>query len=563
MGINRNKAALPTATFWLFLLGLIGCHTAPPEQSNQATPPAVAVTVTSKALLSPTACTGHFVLHTLDHLTTSSDSVIRMFAANGAGIAATDLDNDGDLDLALGSEHGPNSIFWNEGGLTFTKTLLSRGPTRAMTSIDVDSDGWRDLVLTTNTGAINYWRNLGERAFAQAFLPGIAEPAYVINWGDLDGDGDLDLVTASYDAGFLTDRGNTYLLERKGGIFVYTNDNGRFHPRRLATQAQALAILLVDLNQDQRLDLFVGNDFAVRDEAWLQSAPSGHPDWQAVHPFATTAYSTMSLDQGDLDNDGRPELFAADMNPYDVAPTTLAAWLPVIAHMERGLVRVADDPQEMANALQMTDRQGAWHEAAQAWGVAATGWSWSSKFGDLDNDGYLDLYVVNGMIEEGTFHHLPNHELVEENQVFRNDDGQQLQPMPAWGLNSTASGRSMVMVDLDEDGDLDIVINPLRSPAQLFENQLCGGSSVQVDLQWPAVQNHDAIGAQVTFGTDQGSYLRDVRALSGYLSGDPPRLHFGVPDEATITQLTVRWPDGAVSQVEGIEQGMLATVRRK
>jgi hypothetical protein len=270
----------------------------------------------------------------------------------------------------------------------------------------------------------------------------------------------------------------------------------------------------------------------------------------------------MSLDQGDLDNDGRPELLAADMNPYDITPVTMAAWLPVTAKMERGLVRVPDDPQGMANTLQQSNRTGEWQNVAQAWGVAATGWSWSSKFGDLDNDGYLDLYVVNGMIEEGTFGHLPNHELVEENQVFRNEQGRRFQTMPAWGLNSTASGRSMVMADLDLDGDLDVVVNPLRSLAQLFENQLCGGDSVQVDLQWFGVPNRDAVGATVTLVTNQGSYTRDVRVLSGYLSGDPTRLHFGLPADTTLERVVVQWPDGAESVVAGLKAGTWLTISR-
>ncbi|MEZ4725848.1 MAG: CRTAC1 family protein [Caldilineaceae bacterium] len=519
----------------------------------------VSVSVSQTPLVRPTPCRNRFILHELNHTTTTADGIIRMFAANGAGLAVSDLDNDGDLDLIFGAEAGPNAIFWNEGGLTFSKTELSSGPTRAVTVIDVDADSRRDLVLTTNTGAINYWRNGGNRTFVRTVLPGITHPAYVINWGDLDGDGDLDLVTASYDAGFLTDRGNSYLLERQGGVFVYTNDDGRFRPTQLANGAQALALGFFDLNGDQRLDILVGNDFAVRDQAWLQSDQG----WQAVTPFATTAYSTMSLDLGDLDNDGRPELFAADMNPYDIAPATLAAWLPVISHMEQGLVRQQDDPQEMANALQTVNKSGAWQEQAERWGIAATGWSWSSQFGDLDNDGYLDLYVVNGMIELGTFGHLPNHELVEENQVFRNQQGVRFQSMPAWGLNSTASGRSMVMADLDGDGDLDIVINPLRSPAQLFENQLCGGSSIEVDLQWSGVQNRDAIGARVTLVTNQGDYLRDVRTLSGYLSGDPARIHFGLSAEETIERLVVQWPDGAVSVVEEVKSGTLLLISRQ
>ena len=551
---------------WLTTFWLTSCQALPrPGNASSSAPKlasapiAVLRPVTQQPLTPAIACSGRFVHHELDHLTTTADGVIRMFAANGAGLAVNDLDNDGDLDLVLGSESGPNSIFWNERQLTFAKMPLSNGPTRAVTLVDIDADGWRDIVLTTNTGALNYWRNLGERHFRQETLPGVASPAYVINWADLDDDGDLDLVTASYDAGFLTDRGNEYLLSRQGGVFVYTNDAGRFHPTQLADQAQALALALVDLNGDQRLDILVGNDFAVHDQAWLQSDQG----WQPVEPFATTAYSTMSLDQGDLNNDGRAELLAADMNPYDIAPTTLAAWLPVVAHMERGLVRLHDDPQQLANALQELTVSGQWRERAQRWGIAATGWSWSSKFGDLDNDGYLDLYVVNGMIEAGTFAHLPNHELVEENQVFRNVNGTRFVAMPAWGLNSTASGRSMVMADLDEDGDLEIVVNPLRSPAQLFENQLCGGDSVQVDLQWPAVQNRDAVGTQLTLYTSQGNYLRDVRVLSGYLSGDPTRIHFGAPADAAIQQLVIQWPDGAVSTVKEIEPGMLVTVVRE
>lgn len=560
MNTNRRVIIIWVAGLWLLFNTLTGCQANlpafPAEQALAA--PSIPGSVLMTPLTTPTTCTDRFVDHPLDHFTTTANGVVRMFAANGAGLAVNDLDNDGDLDLVLGSESGPNAILWNEGALTFSKTELSSGPTRAITIVDVDGNGWRDLVLTTNTGVLNYWRNQGRRTFAKEVLPGVANPAYVINWGDLDNDGDLDLVTASYDAGFLTDRGNDYLLQGQGGVFVYTNDNGQFRPTQLAQAAQALALGLFDLNQDQRLDILVGNDFAVRDQVWFNTTNG----WEAAQPFAVTAYSTMSLDQGDLDNDGRPELLAADMNPYDIAPATMAAWLPVTAKMERGLVRVPDDPQGMANTLQQRNRTGEWQNVAQAWGVAATGWSWSSKFGDLDNDGYLDLYVVNGMIEEGTFGHLPNHELVEENQAFRNEQGRQFQAMPAWGLNSTASGRSMVMADLDQDGDLDIVVNPLRSPAQLFENQLCGGTSVQVDLQWFGVQNRDAVGATVTLVTNQGSYYRDVRVLSGYLSGDPTRLHFGLPIAATLEQVVVQWPDGAESTVVGLKAGTWLTISR-
>ena len=123
-------------------------------------------------------------------------------------------------------------------------------------------------------------------------------------------------------------------------------------------------------------------------------------------------------------------------------------------------------------------------------------------------------------------------------------------PAPEWGLGSTASGRGMSMADLDGDGDLDIVVNNLQSPAQLFENRLCGGAGLAVDLRWPGSQNTRAIGAQLALHTSAGTYYRDVRAGSGYLSGDPAQMHFGLPADAALQRLEIRWPDGRISSVD-------------
>jgi enediyne biosynthesis protein E4 len=507
----------------------------------------VPVTVTTMPLTQPAACAGAFVGHELDHTTTTADGVIRMYEANGSGLAIGDLDNDGDLDLVLGSETGPNSLLWNEGGLRFRKQEHGPGLTRAITIVDVDADGWRDLVLTRNTGVINYWRNTGNETFVQEVLPGVALPAYALGWGDLDLDSDLDLVTASYDAGLLTDLGNNFLLNGGGGVVVYENRNGRFVPTKLANEAQGLALALTDFNADGRPDVWVGNDFHMPDRLWLQQpAADGKLGWQLVQPFVVTSNSTMSVDWGNIGNNGELALFTSDMNPYDISVETLSAWLPVMATLEE--TNAPNDPQRTANMLQLRSQDGVWRNEAARAGVEATGWSWAGRFGDLDNDGWLDLYVVNGMIEARMFKHLPNHELVEENQVFRNDGSGRFVPMPAWGLNSTLSGRSMGMADFDGDGDLEIVVNNLRGPAMLYENGLCG-DGLQVELQWSSVQNRDAIGAQVILHTGAGMLHRDVRAASGYLTGDAARLHFGLPGGATVERLEIHWPDGASSVV--------------
>ena len=118
------------------------------------------------------------------------------------------------------------------------------------------------------------------------------------------------------------------------------------------------------------------------------------------------------------------------------------------------------------------------------------------------------------------------------------------------------------MADLDNDGDLDIVVNNLRGPAQLFENRLCGGAGLLVDLAWPASRNTHALGATLTLYTSAGALTREVRSSTGYLSGAAPRVHFGLPAGTTIERLEVRWPDGAVSSVEGLAAQTLVTVTR-
>ena len=268
----------------------------------------------------------------------------------------------------------------------------------------------------------------------------------------------------------------------------------------------------------------------------------------------------MGIERGDVDGNGVAEYFATDMKPYRQDPATLAQWAPL---METGYqTRRYDDPQLSENVLQVWEEDG-YRNAAYDRRMDATGWSWSGKFGDLDNDGDLDLYVVNGMIAADLLDHLPGGELVEENRALRNDNGE-FTLAADWGLGSTRSGRGMSMADFDQDGDLDIVVNNLNSPAQLFENRLCDlGDSLAVELRWPGAANEFAIGAQVTLQTDLGVQVRDVRAISGYLSGDPVRLHFGLGEGAALESLTVRWPDGAVSTVNNPPANQRLAVTRQ
>ncbi len=551
---------LPAAAILLALvcLALSGCA-ANYDLLNLTVPASVQVEeVTSDADL----CVDHFITHDLPHNTTTADGIIRMYEANGAGVAINDLDNDGDLDLVLGNYDNPNSIFWNQGGLTFRHEQMPIGRTRAVAAVDVDGDGWTDLALTRVGGAINFWRNRGADLaadapgrFVQEFVNGLAKPAYAIDWADLDADGDLDAVTASYDIGLLTELGSEYLLKDEAGVYIHWNEAHGFRAQRLATEAQALAIALWDEDGDGRPDLLIGNDFALPDQFWRNDADG----WHLANIFPETTHSTMSFDLADVDNSGRTALFASDMKPPDTNPETMRAWAPLMETEHPPLP--AGDLQRMENMLLVADQGGAFQNLGRDRQLDATGWTWSGLFGDLDQDGQLDLYIVNGFAESTTFAHMEDHELVERNQALRNTGGR-FENMPDWQLGSERGGRGAAQGDLDGDGDLDIVVNNLRGNAQLFENRLCGGASLQVELRQPGSANPAAIGATAILETPAGRLRRDVRVTRAYLSSDPGQLHFGFPAESQPSLLLIRWPDGQWSTVSAPAAGQKLTISR-
>ncbi|MBV7327609.1 CRTAC1 family protein [Chloroflexi bacterium TSY] len=493
----------------------------------------------------------------MPHITAENVERVVYFISNGAGLAINDLDNDGDLDLILGNLLGPNQIFWNEGAMNFRSDLLFQGSARAITTVDIDGDSWLDIVYTARVGDIRALRNRGVQVqsrqrngdanqFVADRLLGVDAFAYAINWRDLDADGDLDLVSASYDAALEKQLGKTAMSESKlAGVYVYRREDGRFVATKLADAAQALTLELLDIDLDGEHDILVGNDFDIPDMVWLsrrveQGELNRLLQWKAVEPFTTTTFSTMSFDVGDVNNDGQLDLFAADMHPYSTASEIIDQWQPVLDTIPQD--HPADDPQRMVNMLQIRQPSGLLVDEAAARGIDASGWSWSAKFGDLDADGHLDLYVVNGMMAREIFNHLPNDELVEENQVFRNDGHGYFVPQEKWGLNSRFGGRSMSMADLDNDGDLDIVMNNLRAPSQIFENQLCQGAHLLVDLRRPTAQN--------------------THAISGYLSGDPSRVHFGFPPESVLIGLEIHWPDGERSYIEQTDKNVRLWIER-
>ncbi len=542
----------PSAIFRCFVFALIPLVLAAPAAAIRIHAP---VHVQASPLAPRDDCDGSFVPRQLDHITMPTALPVGFYDSNGAGLAVGDLNNDGRLDIALANLEGEHSLLWNRGGLEFERASLpATVPARAVATVDVDADGLLDLVFTQRAAAPIYWRNQGGERFARELLRGVSYIGYAMNWLDADQDGDLDLLTGSYDVETEKVLGQT---APSAGVIHYENLGGSFRATRIADRSNTLAIW-TGLNQADEYEVIIGNDFAVADKYFVFRDAA----WRESPPRAVMPHSTMSYADADLDNDGVREIFAVDMKPYSDDPSILAQWQPVM-DMMMAMPHVEGDPQIMENVLYSRDAAGQPANIARALSLDGTGWSWSAQFGDLDNDGFQDLYVVNGMVSRELFSHLPDNELVEENLAYRNLDGAGFQRMPGWGLGDRASGRGMTMADLDADGDLDIVVNNLLSPARLFENRLCGGASIVVELRHSSVANDRGIGARLTLHSDRGLYRRELTVASGYLSGNSSRAHFGFPADASLERLTVVWNDGEISELEAPPANSLLRLTRE
>jgi len=508
-----------------------------------------------------------FVRHELPHTSSFDAESDSPFAGIGSGVAVGDVDGDGDLDIALANLVGPGTVLINVTDRrtgtapAFETVTIANSRTRGVFLVDENADGALDLVFTRPHTPPQLWLGDGAGNFAPADRFGAWYPAMTMAWADADRDGDLDIASATYDAEMVAEMGNVLF---GSGVVYYERAEGRLEPRSLVNTAEALALLFTDLDGDGLADILVGNDFDREDYVYLRRGDG----WELAEPFAATARNTMSFDIADLDNDGSDELFAADMKPFHPNAVTEAAWEPVYRYYEkppRGSLQINENVllRRTAAGEPGGEHPGFANEAA-ARGIDATGWSWSAKFGDLDNDGFADLYVVNGMIAADMFGHLPGNELVEENLAFRNDGSGHFTAAPEWGLGDTAGGRGMSMADFDRDGDLDIVINNIGAPAVLYENRLCGGSSAQVALRWPGSANPFGVGARLRLQSRQGVQTRELRSGSGYLSGDAAEAHFGLgrghlPDGT----LTVLWPDGVQAAFAAPAAGTRIVITRE
>jgi hypothetical protein len=496
-------------------------------------------------------------------------------ASMGHGGAVFDYDGDGWMDVFVNSiGHGaPNRLFRNKGDGTFAEVPGAaglgglndrRGFLRAL-FFDADGDRDADLVATMNPCSAFLVNDAGTFREVPPERSGFRHCglSFASNAGDLDGDGDLDLVVgdyfkpvdlsspAAYD--FMPNNGVT--ADNGGPVAVWLNDgSGRFAPAPgalgLRSPGWTLAVGLYDLRGAGVTDVWLATDFNA-DRLFFGDGRGAYADRSSLVE-QRWGRNGMSVEVAEL-SAGRPSVFVSNVYevPYDMGENILWTWTG----------------SRFANE-------------APARGVARCGWSWGAKFADLDNDGSQDLVVVNGHISQN-----PNKDYryalrlvgsgarevmadvrnwlpmgdaslsgYQRKCVYRNVGGRFLDVTEATGWGSDRSdARAVLALDAANDGRLSLVEVNQNQPLKFYRN--AGPARPWVGFALMGLPpNTGAWGARVEVLTDRGRQAHELRPANGFMSQSDPRLHFGL-GEARLREVSVRWPDGRRQTLTGLAPG--------
>ncbi|KAA0989726.1 VCBS repeat-containing protein [Dyadobacter aurulentus] len=409
---------------------------------------------------------------------------------------------------------------------------------------------------------------------------------------DFDKDGDLDMFLLNHNPKSLPilDEASTADILRKDdpvtGVRLFRNDQKGSEPVFNDVTKQAgihsspltygLGIGIADINQDGWQDMYISNDYSVPDFLYINNRNGTFTD-VIGEGIGHTSHSSMGNDIADFNNDGLPDIFTLDMLPEDNRRQKLLAGLDNYELFDFN-VKVGFHHQYMRNMLQLNEgaargsKVPVFSEIGQLAGVSNTDWSWASLFADYDNDGWKDLFITNGNLRDFTnmdfVKFMGDHLKRIEGQVKREDVLQMVYQMPSsnmknylfnnrknltftnvadsWGLGEVSNSGGAAYADLDNDGDLDLIVNNINKPAFIYQNdgdKLLKNNFLKIKLEGEG-KNTFGAGAKVTiYQKGQKQYLEQM-PTRGYQSSVSPILHFGLGKETSIDSLTVTWLSG-------------------
>ena len=527
---------------------------------------------------------------------------------NGAGVGIGDINNDGRPDVFLASNMGESRLYLNEGKLVFTDVTREAGIntaqqwTNGVAMVDINDDGHLDIYLSCGGpySAVERRANLlyvnnGDGTFEEMAADyGLADTGITTQaaFFDYDLDGDLDVYLLTNGIGETGP--NVIVLKKVNGESVntdrlYRNEGaGRFvdvsREANILKEGYGLGIVIFDVDRDGWDDVYVANDYLSNDLLYVNNQDGTFTD-RASEAFRHQSYASMGTDVADFNNDGLLDIVTVDMLP--AGNRGLKQMYGDAGHeRQRSEIEAGYDRQLRRNTLQLnngapTDENPSFSDISHLAGVSSTGWSWSSLFADIDNDGRRDLMITNGLprditnldfgaykmqrLRSGTYGGLMLQDFTDalaeiepmsiRNYFFRNDGNLSFSDQSfEWGFRESSYSNGAAIADLDDDGDLDLVINNINSEAHVFRNnasELLGRSYLKVALEGPP-GNSSGLGARITVYSGNRSQYHEHTFYRGYLSTTASDAHFGLDAASAVDSVIVTWPDGNRQQIRDV-----------
>ncbi len=486
----------------------------------------------------------------------------------GAGAAFVDLDNDGDLDLFICNKGALDEIYLNDGTGRFTGSFYGGGDVthRAPTMVaaaDYDRDGDLDLYRTeTRMFGLDEMFGPKVQMVKDEFGEWQADPQYRGEFVVVDG---LPREMGTRDYLFRNDATAGKPINYKD----VTEEVGMS-----VEKEHGLAAVWWDFNNDMNPDLYISNDFHTPDHLYRNDGKGGFAEMtESALPY--TSWSSMGSDFADINNDGWFDYLSTDMSAttHYKAKTMMGAMADTAWFLDN-----LEPRQYMRNTMQVNTGMGKFLDVAFYAGLDSTDWTWSGIFGDLDNDGLEDAFFTNGIernvqdsdatlkvieaknqgatAEELQEIFLAGPRFLERNLAFRNKGDLSFENVSeAWSLGDETVSHGAVLVDLDRDGDLDLVVNNMNDPVGIYRNDSVGGNAMLVSLRGEE-SNHFGLGARIEVTLSTGEKLSRIMTSSrGYMSGVEAVAHFGLGDEEVAKELMVHWPSGKVQRFSDVKAG--------
>lgn len=520
---------------------------------------------------------------------------------NGGGVAAGDLNNDGLADLVFTGNQTGNKIYLNKGGMSFEDISASAGIedqdgwSTGVALVDINGDGWNDIYIC-RSGNLNpdkrrnllYINNRNNTFSEQGAVYRLDDSGYSTHatFFDYDKDGDLDMFLINHSIHyFQVDNDFVKLRNRKdkdfGSKLYQNNDNIFVDVSEQAGIASnfisfGLGVAVGDVNGDGWPDVYVSNDFKEQDYLYVNNRDGTFTN-ELENCMDHISLFSMGSDMEDINNDGFPDLITLDMLPPDNLRLKMTAGAENFDKFS-----ILHDAgfywQYMRNMFHLNNGDGTFSEIGSLAGIGNTDWSWASLFADFDNDGNKDLFVTNGYVRDytnmdfmkfmvdyqtevsATGKQLPILELIEKmpsseltNYIFKNNGDLTFSPkIEEWGMNKKNISAGAAYADLDNDGDLDLIVNNVNDFASVYRNnseELIKNNYVRVRLKG-APGNLQALGARVEMYSADLKTYREHYTSRGYESSVDDVIHFGLGTRNKVDSVVVVWSDGSRQSVE-------------